>query len=150
MSYTNTLRVRGVCKGQGLRLFVFFREKERQARRRGALKSFSFLTRQYFMTSAKGGSCWQRGGGSEGEGCLTLGFAVGEGGGVGRAVGRGNTLAHCRIMPLKNSFISCLLFTTKQRAAVARPLTLFLTHSFLFLLATTPPSWQPQHFVIYN
>lgn len=59
MSYTNTLRARGGCQGQGLRLFVFFREKERQEGGREALKSFSFLTRQYFMTSAKGGSCWQ-------------------------------------------------------------------------------------------
>lgn len=76
MSYTNTLRARGGCQGQELRLFVFFREKERQERGRGALKSFSFLTRQYFMTSAKGGSCWQRRAGSEDEGCLTLGFSV--------------------------------------------------------------------------
>lgn len=43
MSYTNTLRARGVCQGQGLRLFVFFRENERQERGRGHWKVFLFL-----------------------------------------------------------------------------------------------------------
>lgn len=132
MSYTNTLRARGGCQGQGLRLFVFFRENERQERGRGALKSFSFLTRQYFMTSAKGGSCWQRQQEVRMKAVWLWVFRL-DGGGVGRAVGRGNTLAHCRIMPLKNSFISCLLFTTKQRAAVAVPPSVPLSLPSFFL-----------------
>lgn len=57
------------------------------------------------------------------------------------AVGRGNTLAHCRIMPLKNSFISCLLFTTKHSSCPT---------SRLPLAPPSTPLAQPQHFVIYN
>lgn len=101
----------------------------------GALKSFSFLTRQYFMTSAKGEAAVKGGGeghaeeGSEGEACLALDFW--RGGSVGRAVGRGNTLAHCRIMPLKNSFISCLL--SRQNNAQQSP-----SRSLFLPLATSP------------
>lgn len=132
MSYTNTLRAWGGCQGQGLRLFVFFREKERQERGRGALKSFSFLTRQYFMTSAKGEAAGKGAQEVRMKAVWLWVFRL-DGGGVGRAVGRGNTLAHCRIMPLKNSFISCLLFTTKQRAAVALPPSVLLSLPSFFL-----------------
>lgn len=125
---------RGAYQGQGVWLFVFF--SERVAREEGALKSFSFLTRQYFMTSAKGEAAVKGGGeghaeeGSEGEACLALDFW--RGGSVGRAVGRGNTLAHCRIMPLKNSFISCLLSRQNNaQQSPSRSLSLPLATSLL-------------------
>lgn len=148
MSYTNTLRARGGCQGQGLRLFVFFREKERQARRRGALKSFSFLTRQYFMTSAKGGSCWQRRAGSEDEGCLTLGFSVGR----GRCGPCGWAWQHIGTLPdyATEKFIHFLFTFHDKTTRSSRPSSLCTSLTPFLLLATTPPSWQLQHFVIYN
>lgn len=48
MSYTNTLGARGGCQGQGLRLFVFFREKERQERGRGGIEKFFFSYQTIF------------------------------------------------------------------------------------------------------
>lgn len=100
----------------GAAVHLLHRERRRpRAWARDALKSFSFLTRQYFMTSAKGGG-WEKGMGGAGEGCLA--FSVSQ---KGAAVGRGNTLAHCRLMPLKNSFISCLLFTTKHSSDLSPP-----------------------------
>lgn len=132
MSYTNTLRARGGCQGQGLRLFVFFREKERQERRRGHWKVFLFLPDnilwQVLREEAAG-----KGAQEVRMKAVWLWVFRLDGGGVGRAVGRGNTLAHCRIMPLKNSFISCLLFTTKQRAAVALPPSVPLSLPSFFL-----------------
>jgi len=73
-----------------------------------ALKSFSFLTRQYFMTSAARGEEWRMVNWGQGEDRFKA---------VAWAVGRGNTLAHCRIMPLKNSFICCLTFHDKTQLA---------------------------------
>lgn len=147
MSYTNTLRARGGCQGQGLRLFVFFREKGRE-RGRGALKSFSFLTRQYFMTSAKGGSCWQRRAGSEGEGCLTLGFSVRR----GRCGPCGWAWQHIGTLPdyATEKFIHFLFTFHDKTTRSSRPPSLCTSLTPFLLLATTPPSWQPQHFVIYN
>lgn len=132
MSYTNTLRARGGARARGWGCSSSSGRKRDRLEGGGHWKVFLFLPDNILWQVLRGEAAGKGAQEVRMKAVWLWVFRL-DGGGVGRAVGRGNTLAHCRIMPLKNSFISCLLFTTKQRAAVALPPSVPLSLPSFFL-----------------